>query len=82
MVATPFVRNASIALRDPLFALTAMFCVVFRLWAWRRDSVRWGLLSTALGLVAVAVKYPAAPVLILPALFFLRYLTNGASLWF
>jgi hypothetical protein len=74
MVSFPFVRNAAIALRDPLFALTAVMCVVFGLWAWRRDSVRWGLASTALGLVAVAVKYPAAPVLILPALFFLRQL--------
>jgi hypothetical protein len=73
-VSTPFVQNASIALRDPLFAMTTLACVVCGLRAWRRDSVWWALLSTFIGLIAVAVKYPAAPVLILPALFFLRYL--------
>lgn len=73
-VSTPFVQNASIALRDPLFAMTTLACVVTGLRAWRRHSVGWALLSTFIGLIAVAVKYPAAPVLILPALFFLRYL--------
>lgn len=73
-VSTPFAQNASIALHDPLMAMTVMGCVVCGLHAWRRDSVWWALLSTAIGLIAVAVKYPAAPALILPALFFLRYL--------
>src|SRR5690606_8091426 len=73
-VSTPFAQNASIALHDPLMAMTVMGCVVCGLHAWRRDSVWWALLSTFIGLISVAVKYPAAPALILPALFFLRYL--------
>lgn len=78
-VSTPFVQSASIALRDPLMAMTTLACVVCGLHAWRRDSVWWALLSTVIGLIAVAVKYPAAPALILPALFFLRYLYQTGS---
>lgn len=73
-VSTPFVQNAALSLPDPLLTLFVVITVLCGLKAWQRHSVRWALWSTVFGLIAVIIKYPAAPVLLLPGLFFLREL--------
>lgn len=70
----PAVENAAIALPDISVTLWGIACLVLTLQAFRRQSFLWGFLATLAGLLATIFKYPAAPVLIMPALFYLLQL--------
>jgi 4-amino-4-deoxy-L-arabinose transferase-like glycosyltransferase len=63
------------AVPDPLLTFFVLGSSILGFEALKQNNARLALLSTLVGLVAIAFKYSVAPVLLLPFIFFLR------SLW-
>lgn len=75
-ISAPVLFNAITALPDPATVFLCVSSAVLTWHAFRRQSVVMGLLSTLFALLAVAFKYPVAPVLLLPGMFFLLLLVK------
>jgi len=70
----PLVEHAAYALPDTATTFWVLLCAWMTWQAFRQRQPWWGLAAVLAGCIATVMKYPAALVLVLPALYFLALL--------